>query len=178
MCQQLFVLSFRGYRHMNLNKGIPRAVIFLAASIIFLSSATIANNVFAQTEGEEEESTSMSTSTSSNYENFQNCLSDASGQYTAPTGDQIVNCFVASGYVQGSSSTSNAADTEDESEKTQANVVGDESEDGQTEGQTENVQVKVVDDKDNHDDHDDDHDDDDHDDDHDDDDQDEDEDEE
>jgi cytoskeletal protein RodZ len=150
---------------MNLNKGIPRAVIFLAASIIFLSSATIANNVFAQTEGEEEESTSMSTSTSSNYENFQNCLSDASGQYTAPTGDQIVNCFVASGYVQGSSSTSNAADTEDESEKTQANVVGDESEDGQTEGQTENVQVKVVDDKDNHDDHDDDHDeDDDHDD--------------
>ena len=169
MCQQLFVLSFRGYRHMNLNKGIPRAVIFLAASIIFLSSATIANNVFAQTEGEEEESTSMSTSmstsTSSNYENFQNCLSDASGQFNAPTGDEIVNCFVASGYVQGSSSTSNAADTEDESEKTQANVVGDESEDGQTEGQTENVQVNVVDGKDNHDDHDDDHDeDDDHDD--------------
>ena len=159
MCQQLFVLSFRGYRHMNLKKGMPRAVIFLAASIIFLSSATIANNVFAQTEGEEEESTSMSTSTSSNYENFQNCLSDASGQFNAPTGDEIVNCFVASGYVQGSSSTSNAADTEDESEKTQANVVGDESEDGQTEGQTENVQVKVVDDKDNHDDDHDDHDD-------------------
>ena len=139
---------------MNLKKEMPSAVIFLAASIIFLSSATFANNVFAQTEGEEE-STSMSTSTSSNYENFQNCLSDASGQYSAPTGDQIVNCFAASGYVQGSSSTSNAADTEDKSEKTQDNDVGDESEDGQT----ENVHVKVVDDKDNHDDdHDDDHD--------------------
>ena len=162
---------------MNLKKGMPIAVIFLAASIIFLSSATIANNVFAQTEGEQE-STSMSTSTSStgsNYENFQNCLSDASGQYSAPSGDQIVNCFVASGYVQGSSSTSNAADTEDESEKTQANVVGDEREDGQTEGQTENVQVNVVDDKDNHDDDHDDHDNHDEDDDHDDQDEDEDE---
>lgn len=153
MCQQLIVLSFKGYRHMNLKKGMPIAVIFLAASIIILSSATFANNVFAQTEGEEE-STSMSTSTSSNYENFQNCLSDATGQYSAPTGDQIVNCFAASGYVQGSSSTSNAADTDDDSEKTQANVVGDESEDRQT----ENVQVKVVDDKDNHDNDHDDHD--------------------
>lgn len=138
---------------MNLKNGMPSAVIFLAASIILLSSATLANNVFAQTEGEEE-STSMSTSTSSNYESFQNCLSDASGQYSAPTGDQIVNCFAASGYVQGSSSTSNAEDKEDGSEKTKA-VVDDESEDGQT----ENVQVNVVDHKDNQDDDHDDHDD-------------------
>ena len=157
MCQQLIVLSFRGYRHMNLNKEMSSAVIFLVASIIFLSSAALAHNVFAQTEGEEE---STSASTSTNYENFQNCLSDASGQYSAPTGDQIVNCFVASGYVQGSSSTSNVADSKDKSENTQASVVGDESEDDQT----ENVQVSVVGDKDDHeDDHEDDDDQDDHD---------------
>ena len=151
MCQQLIVLSFRGYRHMNLKKETSSAVIFIAASIIFLSSITLANNVFAQTEGEEE---SASTSTNTNYENFQNCLSDASDQYSAPTGDQIVNCFVASGYVQGSSSTSNAEDTEDESENAQVSVVDDESEDDQI----ENVQVSVVDDKDDHEgDHEDDH---------------------
>lgn len=138
---------------MNLKKEMLSAVIFLAASIIFLSSATIANDVFAQTEGEEEESTSAST----NYENFQNCLSDASDQYTAPTGDQIVNCFVQSGYVQGSSSTStsNAADSENENENTQVSVVDDENQDDQT----ENVQVNVVGDEDDHDDHEDDHDD-------------------
>jgi hypothetical protein len=139
---------------MNLKKETSSAVIFLVASIIFLSSATMANNVFAQTEGEEEESTSMSTSTGANYDTFQNCLSDASGQHSAPTGDQIVNCFVESGYVQGSSSTSNAADVENEDENTQVSVVGDENQDDQT----ENVQVSVVGDKDNHDD---DHDDDD-----------------
>jgi hypothetical protein len=114
------------------------------------------NNVFAQTEGEEEESTSMSTSTGANYDTFQNCLSDASGQHSAPTGDQIVNCFVESGYVQGSSSTSNTADVENEDENTQVSVVGDENQDDQT----ENVQVSVVGDKDNHDDDHDDHDDD------------------
>ena len=157
MCQQLIVLSFRGYRHMNLKKEMSSAVIFLVASIIFLSSAAMVNNVFAQTEGEEE---SASASTSTNYENFQNCLSDASGQYSAPTGDEIVNCFVASGYVQGSSSTSNAADSKDESENTQVSVLGDESEDDET----ENVQVSVLGDKDDHeddhedqDDHEDDH---------------------
>jgi cytoskeletal protein RodZ len=142
---------------MNLKKETSSAVIFLVASIIFLSSATIANNVFAQTEGEEEESTSMSTSTGANYDTFQNCLSDASGQHSAPTGDQIVNCFVESGYVQGSSSTSNAADVENEDENTQVSVVGDENQNDQT----ENVQVSVVGDKDNHDDDHDDHDDDD-----------------
>jgi len=128
---------------MNLKKEMSSAVIFLVASIIFLTSATLANNVFAQTEGEEE---STSASTSTNYENFQNCLTDASDQFSAPTGDQIVNCFVASGYVQASSSTSNAADSKDESENTQVSVVGDESEDDQT----ENVQVSVVGDKDDH----------------------------
>jgi hypothetical protein len=141
---------------MNLKKETSSAVIFLVASIIFLSSATMANNVFAQTEGEEEESTSMSTSTGANYDTFQNCLSDASGQHSAPTGDQIVNCFVESGYVQGSSSTSNTADVENEDENTQVSVVGDENQNDQT----ENVQVSVVGDKDNHDDDHDDHDDD------------------
>jgi cytoskeletal protein RodZ len=128
---------------MNLKKEISSAVILLAASIIFLSSAALANNVFAQTEGEEE---SISTSASTNYENFQNCLSDASSQYSAPTGDQIVNCFVESGYVQGSSSTGNVPNNENESENTQVSVVGDENEDDQT----ENVQVSVVGDKDDH----------------------------
>jgi len=108
---------------MNLKKETSSAVIFLVASIIFLSSTTSSNNVFGQTEGED------LTLASTNYENFQNCLSYASGQYNTPTGDQIVNCFVESGYVQGSSSTSNAADIEDESENVQVNVVGDESED-------------------------------------------------
>ena len=94
---------------MNLKKKISSAVIFLVASIIFVSATPLANNVFAQTEGEEDSSTT-------NYENFQNCLSNASGMYNVPSGDQIVNCFAESGYVQGSSSTSNAADTENESE--------------------------------------------------------------
>ncbi len=137
MCQQLIVLAFRRYRHMNLKKKISSAVIFLVASIIFVSATPLANNVFAQTEGEEDSSTT-------NYENFQNCLSNASGMYNVPSGDQIVNCFAESGYVQGSSSTSNAADTENESENTQVSVAGDESQDDKT----ENVQVKVVGDKD------------------------------
>lgn len=119
---------------MNLKKKISSAVIFLVASIIFVSATPLANNVFAQTEGEEDSSTT-------NYENFQNCLSNASGMYNVPSGDQIVNCFAESGYVQGSSSTSNAADTENESENTQVSVAGDVSQDDKT----ENVQVKVAD---------------------------------
>ena len=106
---------------MNLKKKISSAVIFLVASIIFVSATPLANNVFAQTEGEEDSSTT-------NYENFQNCLSNASGMYNVPSGDEIVNCFAESVYVQGSSSTSNAADTEDESENTQVNLVGYETE--------------------------------------------------
>ena len=122
---------------MNLKKNISSAVIFLVASIIFVSSTPLANNVFAQTEGEED-------SSSTNYENFWNCLSNASGMNSVPSGDQIVNCFAESGYVQGSSSTSTAADTEDESENTQVSVAGDESQDDKT----ENVQVNVVGDED------------------------------
>ena len=137
MCQQLIVLAFRRYRHMNLKKKISSAVIFLVASIIFVSASPLANNVFAQTEGEED-------SSSTNYENFQNCLSNASGMYNVPSGDQIVNCFAESGYVQGSSSASNAADTEDESENVQVSVAGDESQDDKT----ENVQVSVAGDED------------------------------
>ena len=122
---------------MNLKKKMSSAVIFLAASIIFVSLTPLANNVFAQTEGEED-------SSSTNYENFLNCLSNASGMNSVPSGDQIVNCFAESGYVQGSSSTSNAVDTEDESENTQVNVVGDKTESDKT----ENVQVSVVGDED------------------------------
>src|SRR6476659_4966217 len=39
---------------------------------------------------------------SKNYENFLNCLSGASGSNSYPAGDQIVNCFAESGYIQGS----------------------------------------------------------------------------
>src|SRR5687768_7669157 len=115
---------------MNLKKKISSAVIFLAVFSILVSSTPLANNVFAQTEGEED-------SSSTNYENFLNCLSSASGMYDVPSGDQIVNCFAESGYVQGSSSTSNAADIENESENTQVSVAGNETQ----EDKTENVQV-------------------------------------
>ena len=108
---------------MNLKKETSSAVIFLAASIIFLSAGTWSSNVFAQTEGEE------AILASTNYENFQKCLFDTSGQYNTPTGDQIVNCFVESGYVQGSSSASNSANMEDETENVQVNVASDESDD-------------------------------------------------
>ena len=38
---------------MNMKKEMSIAVIFLAAAIIFVSSTPMANNAFAQTEGEE-----------------------------------------------------------------------------------------------------------------------------
>ena len=116
---------------MNLKNEMSIAVVFLAASIIFVSSTPLANNVFAQTEGEmaisESSSHSISESSNANYENFLNCLSDAGGKNSVPAGNQIVNCLVESGYVQGSSSMSNDVDKEDES-RNQVSAVGDETE--------------------------------------------------
>ncbi|MDW0144782.1 MAG: hypothetical protein QOK69_07390 [Nitrososphaeraceae archaeon] len=133
---------------MNMKKEMSIAVIFLAAAIIFVSSTPMANNAFAQTEGEEAllqtelEDNSVQTegkdySGSKNYENFLNCLSDASGESGIPAGDQIVNCVAESGYIQGSSNTSNAVDTEDETENVQVSVVGDESDEDEDENEDE-----------------------------------------
>ena len=146
--QQLIVLAFRRYRHMNTKKGMSLAVMFLAAAIIFVSSTPMANNAFAQTEGEEDlvptelEDNSAQTqgkdySGSKNYENFLNCLSDASGESGIPAGDEIVNCLGESGYIQGSSDASNAVDTENETENVQVSVVGDESDEDEDEDEDE-----------------------------------------
>ncbi len=115
---------------MNTNKRMSIAVIFLAAAIIFVSSTPMAKNAFAQTIGEEEEH-QVSNMGSQNYENFLTCLSDAGGQYSYPAGNQIVNCLVESGYVQGSSSTStsNIVDSEEQNENAQTSVVDDQSDD-------------------------------------------------
>ncbi|MGI0021515.1 MAG: hypothetical protein ACRD9Q_01520 [Nitrososphaeraceae archaeon] len=114
---------------MNTNKGMSIAVIFLAAAIIFVSSTPMAKNAIAQTIGEEEDQ--VSNTGSQNYENFLTCLSDASGQYSYPAGNQIVSCLVESGYVQGSSSASasNTVDSKDQNANAQTNVVDDQSND-------------------------------------------------
>ncbi|MGI8719993.1 MAG: hypothetical protein ACR2KF_05670, partial [Nitrososphaeraceae archaeon] len=116
---------------MNTNKKMSIAVIFLAAAIIFVSSTPMAKNAFAQTIGEEEEENQVSNTGSQNYENFLTCLSDAGGQYSYPAGNQIENCLVESGYVQGSSSASasNTVDSEDQNENAQTSVVDDQSDD-------------------------------------------------
>ena len=116
---------------MNTNKKMSIAVIFLAAAIIFVSSTPMAKNAFAQTIGEEEDE--VSNTGTQNYENFLTCLSDAGGQNSNPAGNQIVNCLVESGYVQGSSSastsTSNTEDSKDQNENAQTSVVDDQSDD-------------------------------------------------
>ena len=116
---------------MNTNKKMSIAVIFLAAAIIFVSSTPMAKNAFAQTIGEEEDE--VSNTGTQNYENFLTCLSDAGGQNSNPAGNQIVNCLVDSGYVQGSSSastsTSNTEDSKDQNENAQTSVVDDQSDD-------------------------------------------------
>ena len=116
---------------MNTNKKMSIAVIFLAAAIIFVSSTPMAKNAFAQTIGEEEDE--VSNTGTQNYENFLTCLSDAGGQNSNPAGNQIVNCLVESGYVQGSSSastsTSNTEDSKDQNENAQTSVVDDQSND-------------------------------------------------
>jgi hypothetical protein len=122
---------------MNTKKEMSIAVMFLAAAIIFVSSTPLANNAFAQSQDGEDESGSKY------YENFLNCLSDASGDNSYPAGDQIVNCFAESGYIQGSSSTSSTDDSEEDIGNVDVSVVGDES-DGSDEEETENVDVSVV----------------------------------
>jgi hypothetical protein len=117
---------------MNTNKRMSIAVIFLAAAIIFVSSTPMAKNAFAQTIGEEEEEDQVTNTGTQNYENFLTCLSDAGGQNSYPAGNQIVNCLVESGYVQGSSSASasasNTVDSEDQ-KNAQTSVVDDQSDD-------------------------------------------------
>src|SRR6187431_2420541 len=110
---------------MNTNKKMSIAVIFLAAAIIFVSSTPMAKNAFAQTIGEEEDE--VSNTGTQNYENFLTCLSDAGGQHSYPAGNQIVNCLVESGYVQGSSSQSNSNDDQSNSNDDQSNSNDDQS---------------------------------------------------
>jgi hypothetical protein len=114
---------------MNTNKRMSIAVMFLATAIIFVASTPVAKNAFAQTIGEEEEVNQVSNTGSQNYENFLTCLSDAGGQHSYPAGNQIVNCLVESGYVQGSSSSSNLADSEDQSKHAQSSSVDDQRDD-------------------------------------------------
>jgi hypothetical protein len=66
---------------------------------------------------------------SKNYENFLNCLSGASGSNSYPAGDQIVNCFAESGYIQGSSSASNTADSQDKTGNVDVNALHDDKSD-------------------------------------------------
>src|ERR1044071_6001378 len=112
---------------MNTNKRMSIAVMFLATAIIFVASTPVAKNAFAQTIGEEEEVNQFSNTGSQNYENFLTCLSDAGGQHSYPAGNQIVNCLVESGYVQGSSSQSNSNDDQSNSNDDQSNSNDDQS---------------------------------------------------
>ena len=91
---------------MNTKKEMSIAVIFLAAAIVFVASTPITNHVFAKSHDEQGDS-------GSKYEKFLNCISDAAGPDSYPADDQIVNCYAESGYTQGSSSTSNTANSED-----------------------------------------------------------------
>jgi hypothetical protein len=118
------------------------AVIFLAAAIIFVSSTPMAKNAFAQTIGEEEDQVAQVSNTGSqNYEGFLTCLSDAGGQYSYPAGNQIVNCLVESGYVQGSpsasASTGNTEDSKDQNENAQTSVVDDQSDQSNSDDQSD-----------------------------------------
>ena len=102
---------------MNTKKEMSIAVIFLAAAIVFVSSTTITNHVFAKSNNGQDDS-------GSKYEKFLNCLSDAAGPDSYPADDQITNCFAQSGYTQGSSSTSNIPNSEDQTGNVDVSVVG------------------------------------------------------
>jgi len=102
---------------MNTKKEMSIAVIFLAAAIVFVSSTPIANHVFAKSHDGQDDS-------GSKYEKFLNCLSDAAGPDSYPADDQIVNCFAESGYTQGSSSTSNTANSEDQPGNVDVSLLG------------------------------------------------------
>src|SRR5206468_5797464 len=102
---------------MNTKKEMSVAVIFLAAAIVFVSSTPITNHVFAK-------SNDVQGDSGSKYEKFLNCLSDAAGPDSYPADDQITNCFAQSGYTQGSSSTSNITNSEDQTGNVDVSVVG------------------------------------------------------
>src|SRR4249920_2068278 len=127
---------------MNTKKEMSIAVIFLAAAIVFVASTPITNHVFAKSHDGQGDS-------GSKYEKFQNCISDAAGPDSYPADDQIVNCYAESGYTQGSSSTSNIANSEDRTGNVDVGVVGndksaDNSNDKSADSQTGNVDVGVV----------------------------------
>src|SRR4249920_3154444 len=135
---------------MNTKKEMSIAVIFLAAAIVFVASTPITNHVFAKSHDGQGDS-------GSKYEKFQNCISDAAGPDSYPADDQIVNCYAESGYTQGSSSTSNIANSEDRTGNVDLGVVGndksadnsndksaDNSNDKSADSQTGNVDVGVV----------------------------------
>ncbi|HEY7227406.1 MAG TPA: hypothetical protein VH481_04710 [Nitrososphaeraceae archaeon] len=114
-------------------------VIFLVTAIIFVSSTPVINHAFAKSHDSQAQDGADSKqaqdgadskqaqdgSGSKNYENFLNCLSDASGSNSYPAGDQIVNCFAESGYIQGSSSASNTADSQDNTGSVDVNALHD-----------------------------------------------------
>ena len=104
---------------MNMKKEMFLGVIFLVTAIIFVSSTPVINNAFAK------KASSQDDIGSKNYENFLNCLSGASGSNSYPAGDQIVNCFAESGYIQGSSSASNTADSQDKTGNVDVNALHD-----------------------------------------------------
>ena len=104
---------------INMKKEMFLGVIFLVTAIIFVSSTPVINNAFAKKANPQDDSGSK------NYENFLNCLSGASGSNGYPAGDQIVNCFAESGYIQGSSSASNTADSQDKTGNVDVNALHD-----------------------------------------------------
>ena len=119
-----------GDSDMNMKKEMFLGVIFLVTAIIFVSSTPVINHAFAkshdsQSQGDSSSKQSQGDSSSKNYENFLNCLSDASGSKSYPAGDQIINCFAESGYVQGSSSASNTADSQDNTGSVDVNALHD-----------------------------------------------------
>gem|GEM_PF-763975 len=124
---------------MNIKKEMFLGVIFLVTAIIFVSSTPVINHAFAkshdsqvqgdsgskQVQGDSGSKQVQGDSGSKNYENFLNCLSGASGSNGYPAGDQIVNCFAESGYIQGSSSASNTADSQDKTGNVDVNALHD-----------------------------------------------------
>ena len=124
---------------MNMKKEMFLGVIFLVTAIFFVSSTPVINHAFAKSHDSQAQDDSGSKqaqddsgskqaqddSGSKNYENFLNCLSGASGSNSYPAGDQIVNCFAESGYIQGSSSASNTADSQDKTGNVDVNALHD-----------------------------------------------------
>ena len=115
---------------MNMKKEMFLGVIFLVTAIFFVSSTPVINHAFAKSHDSQAQDDSGSKqaqddSGSKNYENFLNCLSGASGSNGYTAGDQIVNCFAESGYIQGSSSASNTADSQDKTGNVDVNALHD-----------------------------------------------------